>query len=468
MSTMIDNGESTGEHVDLADVQGWVLRGYHMNAVRHIAVSVQRRDDAKRWIAGVVPDIQTAQAWDQPPETTLNLAFTAPGLDALGVDADTMQVFPTEFRDGMASRAMKIGDSALSAPEHWIEAYRDPDAVHMIVTVHAADDTGLDRAGADLDQAIKAGTFRDVDRRTGHALPDDKVHFGFRDSISQPRFQQLHPHHPDWDDQPYAPLGVALLGHPTSFETLRWKVPPGIGPNGTFNAYRILQQDTVAFDAFLDRSAERVLAHPLVDALLPMGAEADYGPDVSRRDAMVELLAAKLLGRWRNGNSLITNPHSPGELLPVDQRSKFDYVDDRDGQVCPIGAHVRRNNPRGATIVQRYATHTRRIIRRGMPYGPTEPTAAGERGLLGNFLCGDLGAQFEALQNDWLNIGLLDPRITGTNDPVLGANDERTSRHTIAIGDDTIELHGFPRFVTTRGGAYTFIPGIAGLRALSA
>ncbi len=37
---------------------------------------------------------------------------------------------------------------------------------------------------------------------------------------------------------------------------------------------------------------------------------------------------------------------------------------------CPAGAHIRRVNPRGGQIVQRIANYTRRLVRRGMSYGP--------------------------------------------------------------------------------------------------
>ena len=60
---------------------------------------------------------------------------------------------------------------------------------------------------------------------------------------------------------------------------------------------------------------------------------------------------------------------------------------------------------------------------RAKPHDQDEP----ERGLLGNFIGASLGAQFEAMSCDWLNLGLQDPRITGSNDPISGANDPGTS-----------------------------------------
>jgi hypothetical protein len=123
--------------------------------------------------------------------------------------------------------------------------------------------------------------------------------------------------------------------------------------------------------------------------------------------------------------------------------------------------------------VQRSANRTRALIRRGIPYGPPwsdEPASRdASRGLLGNFVCGSLAAQFEAMQYDWINLGFQDPRITGSNDPMIGANDPATSSFTWPRpGADPLVLRGLPRFVSTRGGAYTFLPSIPAIRWISA
>jgi len=152
--------------------------------------------------------------------------------------------------------------------------------------------------------------------------------------------------------------------------------------------------------------------------------------------------------------------------------AKFDY--DHNSR-CPYGAHIRRCNPRGGQIVQRVANNSRRLVRRGVPYGPrlngTQPGdgsgAEPERGLLGNFIGASLGAQFEAMSCDWLNLGLQDPRITGSNDPITGTNDPETSWFDLPLkSGGTIRLRGLPEFVSTRGGAYTFLPSLSAIRYL--
>jgi hypothetical protein len=109
-----------------------------------------------------------------------------------------------------------------------------------------------------------------------------------------------------------------------------------------------------------------------------------------------------------------------------------------------------------------------------MPFGPPYDPARPEdrdvpRGLLGNFLCADLGAQFEAIQADWLNLGLQDPRITGTNDPLVGANDPATATFDLSTAEGgPATVDALPRFVTTLGGAYCFLPSIPALRWIAA
>jgi len=117
------------------------------------------------------------------------------------------------------------------------------------------------------------------------------------------------------------------------------------------------------------------------------------------------------------------------------------------------------------------ANYTRRLVRRGMVYGPDfDPQNPDnrERGLVGSFMGANLGAQFEAVMCDWLNLGLHDPDVTGTNDPLLGANTPETSCFDLSLRNGgTIRIRGFPRFVTTRGGAYTFLPSLPAIRYLS-
>ncbi len=462
------------ETLDPAQLQGNILRGFGRSNVRHIVLEVTDRAGARAFLANAAeggnantPAITTEEHWgDTKPDVNFNIGLTYRGLRALGVPNLSLSSFPTEFVNGMESRAVKIGDVGSSAPDGWPAPFDDMSRVHIIATLHADDVAHMDAAQKLIAAAGKGRAFAVLGARDGAAFDGPYVHFGYHDNISQPRFRGVHDPARFPDAQPQVPLGTVLLGFETVYEGIRWKVPQPevLGFMGAFNAFRVLEQDVSAFEAFLDHAADVVLADPRADQVLPKGAEKKIGKGLSRHAAMREVVAAKMCGRWRNGTPLQLSPDTPNPD-PAVPRSDFDY--DSGGQ-CPYGAHTRRCNPRGGPIVQRIANNTRRLVRRGVPYGPVYDPAKPdgiERGLLGNFLCGNLGAQFEAVMCDWLNLGLQDPHITGTNDPLLGANDADDSAFLIPLEDGgDIRIEGLPRLVNAKGGAYTFLPSLPAIR----
>lgn len=457
------------------DIQGNILRGYRFSRVRHLVLQVADAAAARRWLGATVdggtdvPRITREAQWTIKPDAGFNIGITHGGLAALGVPPASLASFPPEFIQGMNARAIKLGDIGDSAPAHWVEPFRDPAGVHLIATIHADATDPLDAIEAQVVAAGEGLAFARLAAFDGHNFNGDFVHFGYRDNFSQPRFVGVHDPAAHPDAQPLAQIGAMLLGHDTDYEDVLWNVPepPELGLNGAFNAFRILAQDVAGFEAYLDSAADALLADPLGDELLPPGQEGRIGAGLSRRDALREVVAAKMCGRWRNGVPLMLSPDTPDPATPV-SLTDFDFV---GGTECPFGAHIRRCNPRGGTIVQRAARHTRRLVRRGIPYGPVYDPAKPdgiERGLLGNFIGANLAAQFEAMVCDWLNLGLQDPNITGSNDPLLGGNDTLTSWLDIPLKSGAvIRLRGFPRFVRTRGGTYTFLPGIPAIRYIA-
>ena len=467
--------------IDFADVQGNILRGYRMPRVRHLILEVADRTAARRWLAAStsgrddgVPQITPGHWGANKPDTCFNIGLTYEGLRALGTPSSSLASFPNEFIEGMNARALKLGDVGRSAPQTWPAPFNEPARIHLIATIYATEVEQLDDVQR---RALADGkAWRLLGTREGCSFPDDIVHFGYRDNIMQPRFEGVHDPQRHADGQPRAPLGTVLLGHPTNLEGLMWRVPQpeALGRNGTFNAFRVLKQDVVGFEEYLDQAAFVLLKHPQVEELLPPDAEVKIGQvlsieGLSRHGALREVVAANLCGRWRDGTPLALSADVPDPELV---KAKFDYVGESR---CPYSAHIRRCNPRGGQIVQRVANNSRRLVRRGVPYGPpykrTQPHDPNrpepERGLLGNFIGASLGAQFEAMSCDWLNLGLQDPRITGSNDPIAGANDPSTSWFDLPLkSGTTIRLWKLPRFVQTRGGAYTFLPSLSAIRFL--
>ena len=462
------------------EIQGNVVEPYKLAHVRHLVMRVTHPEQARRALAAMLdpfserPSITSAAA-SHPEEATgpfVNVGFSFLGLKALGVPNQYSRLFPPEFQAGMVARAGLLGDVDASAPEHWVDGLQSPAVVHVMFTVYGR---SAEEVAEAADQVLDGGRrgFAESAHFDGEALvqtgpgqfapfseaPPDVYgasaytrhrgeHFGFRDGLSQPRFAGFRGDRPAPGD-PREPLGVVLLGHPT-LQPIAVPVPPyPLGHNGAFNAFRVLAQDVAGFRRYVAQVAKE-------------------------QGIAEELLRAKMCGRWPNGIPLeLADSADIADKVLAENNGRapnaFDFSDDQDGAVCPVGSHIRRTNPRAAHIVQRPANRARRLVRRGMPFGPwlkqghEHEQQPRERGLLGSFLCASLSTQFESMQFDWINLGLLDPSITGRHDPLVGANDPASSTFTFHAGDQWRTVRGLPRFVETMGGAYFFIPSMEAL-----
>jgi len=449
--------------LDLSDIQGLIVRGYRMPTVRHLLMRIDRREPFKRCLAGVAtahdapgPYVTSAADWsEQPwvhdkPRHCVNLGLTFAGLRALGLPSETLESFPEEFVQGSAARAGLIGDTGPSAPERWKPWLASPE-VHALVSIFAQDEEELDRITTVV-VGLAAGAASELTRLDGRTLPGDTVHFGYRDGISQPTIAGIPPG-PLRDPLPAAPAGAFLLGHPSQHPGFAYPVPvpEALGRNGSFAAFRVLEQDAAGFERFLREQAPALGMSP-------------------------ERLAAKLCGRWRSGAPLVMAPIAD-EPVATERLNDFDYAaseaqpafEDPRGERCPLGAHIRRANPRSGRVAGN-SGHSHRLIRRGVPYGPPldpdAPDDGRERGLLGLFIAASLRDQFEFVMREWLNDGAFAPGLGRTRDPLVGANDPADSRFVIR-GSPTVVVTGLPRFVTTRGSVYCFLPSLTGLRHLA-
>lgn len=301
---------------DTSLIQGNILRSYRMGFVRHLLLEVADRRAAKRFLAVSVaggdaetPAITHDLDWGAvKPDLCFNIGITYEGLKVLGTPAASLATFPTEFIEGMNARALKLGDFGDSSPEKWPAPFDKPKSLHLIASIYAQDEAHVERVQPQVEKS-----FNLLGVRKGQALGDHKVYFGYRDDISQPRFRGVKDDQTNNADEPVDELGTALLGHPTRLEGLMFRVPspPELGLYGSFNAFRVLEQDVFTFERYLDKAAKELLGHPKVDVLLPPGTEARIGKNMTRFEALREVVAAQMCGRWRNGAPLATSPDFP-------------------------------------------------------------------------------------------------------------------------------------------------------------
>lgn len=450
--------------LDLADIQGDILRAYG-NAYQRTSYVFLRVNDAERgraWLRDHVDRVTTAVPWGGPkPDTTLNVALTRLGLVALGVSEAVIKTFSHEFRDGMAARAGLLGDAGESDPARW-ESGLGAGAAHVLVTVNAQSPPQLEDALSDLRAEVEqAGGLAIVYEQHAQVLEGAREHFGYADGFAQPAVEGSSDERrngggvpePDGRWRALAP-GEFILGYEDedSREDPRRRLPSGpaapLGRGGTYMVWRKLHQDVALFRRVLREAAQLY----------------EHGDE--------EKLAAKVVGRWRDGTPLVRSPDAPDPSFRADApgANDFRYRDgDPDGRRCPVGAHIRRSNPRDALGFEGRLSFRHRMIRRGMPYGaPLSPEATeddGEdRGLV--FVCfnASISRQFEGVQVQWLNDGNIF-HLGHEKDFLLG-DAAGTGKMTVQ-GDPPFFLAPERPFVTTRGGEYLFVPGITALGAIA-
>ena len=437
---------TTSPGLELDDIQSGVLRP---RPAPYVATYIALRIDdlqAGRQLMQKVANVVTSAANPSAPtaDTWVSVALTCQGLRALGVPERSLESFSWEFRQGMAARAKELGDIGESSPENW-EKPLGSSEVHVIVIAVSPDAQSLEAA---LTRARK--TYEGMKgvvaiwRQDCHALPNEKEPFGFRDGISHPAIEGSGIPGSNPKEQPLK-AGEFVLGYADEMGGIQKTEPELLGRNGTYIVFRKLHQRVADFRKYLKANAT---------------SEMDE-----------ELLAAKMMGRWRSGAPLALCPLQDNPELGADSKRNNDFLfekDDAAGFKTPGGSHIRRTNPRDATIAGVARIH--RMIRRGTAYGSLLPEGVvdddgADRGLMFAFVGAHLGRQFEFVQSQWINDGVFFGANTD-KDPIVGAMRPGES-FTVPRRPVRKRLQGLPRFVVTRGGEYCFMPGIRALRWLA-
>ncbi|HUL99524.1 MAG TPA: peroxidase, partial [Mycobacterium sp.] len=267
-------------------------------------------------------------------------------------------------------------------------------------------------------------------------------HFGFRDRLSQPVMKGSGEEPTPGSGAPLEP-GEFILGYPDEDgPAVNLPQPEILSRNGSYMAYRRLQEHVGAFREYLSDTA--------------------HTPEAQ------ELLAAKFMGRWRSGAPLVLAPDADDPELGADpmRNNDFNYKEmDPRGYACPLGAHARRLNPRDTA----HNMNRRRMIRRGATYGPALPDGAPDdgvdRGIAAFIICASLVRQFEFAQNVWINDKTFH-ELGNEHDPICGTQDG-TLDFTVPKRPIRKVYKGIPAFTTLTGGAYFFLPGLNALRYLA-
>ncbi|KAI1367925.1 hypothetical protein F5Y08DRAFT_336199 [Xylaria arbuscula] len=398
----------------------------------------------------------------------VNVSFSQKGLVALGITDDIGDAF---FKNGMLADAAALGDDL----NEWDADFKKE--IHGVFSITANSTIVLERTLDHIKKIFRFGhkdaTIEEVTRLRGQVRPGKESgheHFGFNDGLSQPAVKDVNAGVVSEPGEKPVRQGVILLGREGDNGVV---TPPSTTPvpvkrpswalDGSFLAFRYLKQLVPEFDVFLQENALPVIPAPGN----PTGAD---------------LLGARLVGRWKSGAPIDLTPLRDNPDFAKRQDFRFDP---QNQERCPFAAHIRKTNPR-SDLDQAGGTEIRRIIRRGIAFGPevtdkerrekrSSPDEKLERGLL--FACyqSNLGNGFHFMQQSWANNRKFPPKTqavppvpTPGIDPIIGVATDGLAREMVGASPDiagsNTELNFGARWVISRGGEYFFSPSISALK----
>ena len=465
-------------------MQGLIIRGYSdLRSACFVLAKVTDAGPFKKWIGQNILAFTPGDI--SPKDKAMNIAFTFAGLKAMGLNKNSLGSFPLEFEDGMTTRHKQelLGDFGNSDPANWEWGQKGNEDTHLLLTLYAADAQQLETLYAGVKSQMSANGFAELRLMETTELIKRKEHFGFHDGIAQPTIKGLNRsddpsntvaagefilgYKNEYDQYNYSPVADAGIGKAGLLsESSQVNGMKDLGKNGTYLVFRQMEQDVEGFWKYME---SKTLA-----------------PDGNCDPENMVKLASKMVGRWPSGTPIELAPDK--DIPALEDKDKFGYRDsDSDGLKCPYASHIRRTNPRDSIDTTRSTSiqiaNRHRILRRGRSYGPPVAESmdpmdiikandkTGKRGL--HFMCinTNLTLQFEFIQNFWVNnpkfSGLYDERdaITGNH------SNPRDTKHTgsFSVEEEPIRKRytDVPEFVTVKGGAYFFLPGIKALTFLA-
>jgi Dyp-type peroxidase family len=435
--------------LELDDIQATVLR-YRPEPYfgTHLLLRTGNAAAGRELLQRIYPHVASAANWWKASDAWISVALTYAGLEALEVPQHALRSFPESFRQGMAARADQLADHGVNDPKHWEQPFGTGE-IHLGISIFSDSAEKWRKTMATAQQQfqnIQGVTL--LSAQDFGAQPSARNSLGYKDLISQPAIEGSGVAPLPGQGRPIK-AGEFILGYPGEAGVISpMPQPPALGRNGTYVGIRKYQSRVGAFNRFLRDNADT-----------PEGRE---------------LLAAKLVGRWRSGAPLTLTPQRDDPALGADpqRNNDFTYADDPHGIRVPLGAHMRRLNPRDTDLPVLTDVNLHRIIRRGTAYGAPyspEATSTGDddipRGIFFIFLSANAMGTIEFLQREWIQDG----NFTGLGDerdPLIGLQQEEA---TFTIPKEPVR-HRIPAIETfnvLRGGEYLFMPGLSALRWLA-
>ncbi|MGZ5134371.1 MAG: Dyp-type peroxidase [Flavitalea sp.] len=514
------------------DIQGLITRGYKsLNAASYLLLKITEPNKAKEYFNSLLPYITRGEQIgkvDSPskgdPQTAVNIAFTSGGLEILGLPDDIMDTFSREFLEGMTyvdlskskdslqERSILLGDMENNSPAKWHWGNNDQkksvDCVIMLFArgkenLEELEDEMFTKKNKGVTVVHKADTYE-------YDTSNIREHFGFRDGISQPVIKGISKTKSDaeLEKENFINPGEFILGYENEYQNYSPSpyidkskdnigLPPlqnddtkrDLGKNGTYMVFRQIEQHVEKFWEYMYLYSKESA--------------------VSKTEKAIKL-AAKMVGRWPDGQPLVTCPDGNGTMEP-EELNNFDYAAmDKEGLRCPFGAHIRRTNPRDQMHSGRNEkasaelSNKHRMLRRGRNYGepldkdfnvenmirmvvdkikdkPAEDPDCNPqvketndsqkikivRGL--HFICmvSDISRQFEFVQNVWANTSTFGA-LCNEVDPIISPRPTPLQPHCLEFSTPQPIVRNryqkVPEFTTVVGGAYFFMPGLKALK----
>jgi Dyp-type peroxidase family len=476
--------------LNLEEIQGNVVAGFNKDYTSYLFFALPDEPArARAWLADLVDQVATSQEVKQFNDlfrvirrrrgdregvveaAWMNLAFTHEGLGTFGVvDESDLDLFPEEFREGMRKRKATIGDLGDNDPDRWPNDLGKK-TIHALMIVAADSVEDLNR---EIRYFVRYAASHEVSlvfQQDGMTRPDapGHEHFGFKDGISQPGIRGLtassYPQGSGESDPPRDVIagGEFVLGYPRQQSPDPADDPltpqPEWTENGSYLVFRRLRQDVKGFRDFLSSEAAKL-------------------------GTTVDLLGAKLVGRYRSGAPLVgadDAAEDPGttksDVLKKDKINDFGYSTDPHGTQVPRAAHIRKAYPRDQKVFKNEPRERPRILRRGIPFGQSfrdgnpldspfgaDPRFPNDRGLCFVSYQRSIRDQFELIQCSWVNREAVPEDGDGVDPVASQASPERT----ILVPGTAVDPVSLPKqWVTTTGGEYFFSPSIRALKQLS-